>query len=89
VNGIVHPYSKDQYEREETGQRVRITRRDGAVGYYAANGQWLEGAKFGADLHLCGWIMAPRNTHRLLTNTASHATRQQRATTSRQGDLSG
>jgi len=72
VNGIVHPYSRDIYERDGAGDRVQITRSDGSVGYYAGNGQWLEGSKFEADLHLCGWIMSPRNVHRLVANPASH-----------------
>ena len=72
MNGIVHPYSKDLYERDEAEKRVRITRTDGAVGFFAADGRWLEGDKFEADLHLCQWVMAPRNPHRLVVNTASH-----------------
>jgi hypothetical protein len=72
MNGIIHPYSKDLYERDDTGDRIRITRRDGRVGYYAGNGRWLEGAKFDADSHLCEWIIAPRNSHRLATNPVSH-----------------
>jgi hypothetical protein len=72
MNGIVHPYSKDLYERDEDGGRVRITRPDGVLGYYADNGRWLEGAKFDADRHLCGWIMSPRNAHRLSAAPVSH-----------------
>ncbi|MDO3402739.1 hypothetical protein QWI29_22085 [Mycolicibacterium neoaurum] len=72
MNGIRHPYSKDLYEQDEDGTRVRITRADGTVGYYSSAGRWLEGVRFDADLHLCGWIMAPRNVHRLATNPASH-----------------
>lgn len=72
MNGIVHPYSKALYERDEAGDRVRVTRRDGSVGYYAADGHWLAGAKFEADLHLCGWIMSPRSAHRLATTPVSH-----------------
>jgi hypothetical protein len=72
MNGIVHPYSKDLYERDENVARVRITRTDGSIGFYTPDGRWLDGARFEADRHLCGWIMAPRNTHRLVVNTASH-----------------
>lgn len=72
MNGIVHPYSKDLYERDETEGRVRITRTDGSIGFFAADGHWLAGEKFDADLHLCGWIMSPRNVHRLVVNPASH-----------------
>lgn len=71
MNGIVHPYSKDLYERDDTALRVRVTRTDGTVGFYAADGRWLEGAKFDADRHLCGWIMAPRNAHRLAATLVS------------------
>lgn len=63
AGGIRHPYSRDLYEAE--GGRVRITRKDGEVGYYSSAGKWLEGAKFDADPHLCGWVSAPRNAHRI------------------------
>ena len=72
MNGIAHPYAKDLYERDEVAERVRVTRRDGSVGFFACDGHWLEGDKFEADLHLCEWIMAPRNVHRLAVNTAPH-----------------
>jgi hypothetical protein len=73
VNGITHPYSKDVYERDDAADgtpRVRVTLRNGLVGWFDHNGRWLDGEKFEADLHLCGWIAAPRGAHRL--NTASH-----------------
>ena len=70
MNGIVHPYSKDLYELDEDDARIRVTRNDGTVGWFAADGRWLAGEKFDADLHLCGWISAPRGVHRM--NTASH-----------------
>lgn len=63
MNGITHPYSKDFYERD--GEQVKVTRRDGAVGWFAADGRWLEGERFDADLHLCCWIAAPRAAHRM------------------------
>lgn len=69
AGGVRHPYSRDLYELDDQG-RVRVTRRDGEVGYYTAQGRWLEGAKFDADPHLCGWVSSPRNVHRM--NTASH-----------------
>lgn len=73
MNGIVHPYSKDLYERDDDDVRVRVTRADGVVGFYAADGRWLAGERFDADRHLCGWIMSPRSAHRLAsTTTVSH-----------------
>ncbi|WP_216892245.1 hypothetical protein [Nocardia alni] len=72
MNGINHPYSKDLYERDEAEDRVKITRQNGEVGYFAADGRWLEGARFEADLHLCGWIMSPRHAHRLAAKPASN-----------------
>jgi hypothetical protein len=72
VNGIVHPYTKDLYERDDATDRVRVTRYDGTIGFFASDGHWLDGAKFEADLHLCEWIMAPRNVHRLADNPAAH-----------------
>lgn len=65
MNGIMHPYTKDLYERDETADRIRVTRTDGTIGYYTAQGRWIEGVKFDADRHLCGWIMSPRGAHRL------------------------
>jgi hypothetical protein len=62
--GVRHPYSRDLYELDEEG-RVRITRRNGEVGYYSSDGRWLDGVKFDADPHLCGWVSAPRNAHRI------------------------
>ncbi|MFD2396605.1 hypothetical protein ACFSVJ_06855 [Prauserella oleivorans] len=38
---------------------MRVTLRSGEVGYYGADGRWLDGAKFDADPHLCGWVSAP------------------------------
>ncbi|MDX6231820.1 MAG: hypothetical protein QOH68_788 [Nocardioidaceae bacterium] len=70
MNGIIHPYSKELYELDDDGVRVRVTRRDGTVGWFGADGRWLDGARFDADLHLCGWITSPRGVHRM--NTASH-----------------
>jgi hypothetical protein len=67
VNGIVHPYSKDLYERDTEDERVKVTRSNGAVGYFARDGRWLAGERFEADLHLCGWIMSPRHAHRLVS----------------------
>lgn len=72
MNGIRHPYSRDLYELDDDGSRVRVTRRDGAVGYYAADGRWLEGERFDADLHLCGWLMSPRGVHRMAPPPPSH-----------------
>jgi hypothetical protein len=72
MNGIVHPYSKDLYERVDAEDRVKVTRNDGEIGYFAADGCWLDGARFEADKHLCGWIMSPRHAHRLVADPASH-----------------
>lgn len=70
MHGITHPYSRDLYEIDEQG-RVKVTSRDGSqIGFYAANGRWLEGDKFDADPHLCGWVSAPRKEHRI--NTVTH-----------------
>ena len=68
MHGIVHPYSRALYESEDG--MVKVTTADGHVGYFAQDGHWLEGEKFDADLHLCGWVGGPRGVHRL--NTASH-----------------
>lgn len=70
MNGIRHPYSGDLYEVDEG--RVKVTTAADEVGYFASDGRWLEGARLDADLHLCGWLMSPRNAHRLVTAPASH-----------------
>jgi hypothetical protein len=65
ASGLRHPYSRDLYEPAGQG-RVRVTRDStGEVGFYAPSGRWIEGAKFDADPHLCGFISGPRTKHRL------------------------
>jgi hypothetical protein len=70
VHGVRHPYNKALYEPAGPG-RVEVTSRDGRVGFYAADGRWLEGENFDVDPQLCGWVCAPRAVHRMV-NTASH-----------------
>ncbi|HEY0448723.1 hypothetical protein [Actinophytocola sp.] len=66
MNGITHPYSRDVYEVDDDDRtRIKVTRRDGTVGWFAADGRWLAGERFEADLHLCGWLSAPRGVHRM------------------------
>lgn len=69
MQGVRHPYSRALYELDEQG-RVQVTTRDGKIGFFAADGRWLAGDRLDADPHLCGWVSAPRNRHRI--NTASH-----------------
>lgn len=70
MHGVRHPYSRALYE-QEAPNRVQVTTRDGRVGYYAANGGWLDGEKLDVDPHLCSWVCAPRALHRMV-KTASH-----------------
>jgi hypothetical protein len=70
MHGIKHPATNELYEPEGAG-RVLVTRRDGTAGIFAADGHWLEGDKFDADPHMCGWIAGPRGVHRMM-NTVSH-----------------
>lgn len=63
MNGIRHPYTKALYEPEDG--RVKVTEKSGRIGWFAQNGQWLEGDRFDADPQLCVWIGAPRGVHRL------------------------
>ncbi|MWA03212.1 hypothetical protein F8568_023105 [Actinomadura sp. LD22] len=66
MHGLRHPYSFALYEPDGPG-RARVTTRDGEkVGIYAADGRWLEGAKFDVDPHMCGWVCGPRGTHRMM-----------------------
>lgn len=65
MHGVRHPYSRDLYELDDDG-RVRVTSADGTrVAHFTADGRWLEGARFEADPHLCGWVSGPRNQHRV------------------------
>jgi hypothetical protein len=70
MHGLEHPLTHDIYEPDGPG-RVLVTRQDGRVGTYAADGHWLEGDRFDADQHMCGWIAGPRGVHRIM-NTVSH-----------------
>jgi hypothetical protein len=70
MQGLEHPVTHDLYEPDGAG-RVLVTRRDCRAGIYAPDGHWLEGDKFDADPHMCGWIAGPRGVHRMM-NTASH-----------------
>lgn len=70
MHAITHPYSRDVYELDDQG-RVKVTTQDGRVGHFAGDGQWLEGDRFEADAHLCGWVSAPRKQHRA-ANTVTH-----------------
>lgn len=65
VHGVRHPYSKALYE--QVGEsRVQVTMPDGRIGYYAADGRWLDGEKFDVSPQLCLWVCAPRATHRMV-----------------------
>jgi hypothetical protein len=70
MHGVEHPYTRDLYERDDEG-RVEVTKKDGRVGFYGADGHWLEGEIFDVDPQLCLWVCAPRGVHRMV-NTASH-----------------
>lgn len=50
-----HELTGHLYERESEG-RVKITTTDNRVGYYDARGNYLDGDKFHADIHLCNWV---------------------------------
>ena len=63
MNGIRHPFTRALYEFDEG--RVKVTDKDGRVGWFAGNGRWLEGERFDADPQLCVWIAAPRSVHRM------------------------
>jgi hypothetical protein len=71
MHGLTHPYSRDYYEIDESGG-VKVTSRDGSrVGFFAADGHWLDGDRFEADPHLCGWVSAPRKVHRAATPSST------------------
>lgn len=69
MRGLRHTYTRALYELDGTG-RVRVTTRDGEVGFYSRDGRWLEGERFDADPHMCGWISGPRSQHRLMSKAS-------------------
>ena len=54
-----HALSKAIYDVRDDGN-VEVTSRDGAVGVFTPNGEWLSGELRHADPHLCGWLAGPQ-----------------------------
>jgi len=50
-----HELTGNIYERVEEG-RVKVTTTDNRVGYFDDCGNFLDGDKFHADIHLCNWV---------------------------------
>ena len=53
-----HPLSGALYEMEN--DLVKVTTRDGRVGFFDAAGVWVRGEKFSADPHVCVWVGGPQ-----------------------------
>lgn len=62
MEGLVHPFSKATYEKDESGH-VRVTNPDGRVGVFRQDGSWVSGEKVDVDPQMCMWIGAPRRKH--------------------------
>ncbi len=52
---IKHPLSGAVYDLEADGT-VRVQAKDGSIGTFDKNGNWLDGDVKQADPHLCLWI---------------------------------
>lgn len=50
-----HELTGHVYERVEEG-RVKVTTTDNRVGFFDDRGNFLDGDKFHADIHLCNWV---------------------------------
>jgi phenylpropionate dioxygenase-like ring-hydroxylating dioxygenase large terminal subunit len=50
-----HELTGNIYDRVEEG-RVKVTTTDNRVGYFDDRGNFLDGDKFHADIHLCNWV---------------------------------
>ena len=62
--GIIHPFDGALYEQDGHGA-LKITKKDGRVGYYRKDGSYVSGEVFDVDPQLCGWVGGPRAMHRL------------------------
>jgi hypothetical protein len=69
VNGIVHPFSKALYERDEDGN-IRVTDGD-RVGVFTTGGRWLSGELRECDPQLCGWVGGPQVAHHRLARQSA------------------
>jgi hypothetical protein len=59
-----HALSGALYDVRDDGC-VDVTARDGTVGTFTADGQWVRGELRHADPHLCGWLAGPQLPPRL------------------------
>ena len=62
--GVIHPFNRAVYEQDGNGA-VRVTLKDGRIGRFRRDGQWIEGDVFDVDPQLCGWVGGPKAQHRL------------------------
>ena len=58
MNGIVHPFTKALYERDESGH-IRVTAGDRS-GIFGVDGRWISGELRECDPQLCGWVGGPQ-----------------------------
>ncbi|MFN8021496.1 MAG: hypothetical protein U0Q03_08215 [Acidimicrobiales bacterium] len=64
----MHPFTRALYEQDGHGH-VRVT-RDGKVGIFTTEGQWLDGELYEADPHLCGWVGGPKLAHHRISHSS-------------------
>lgn len=59
-----HALSGALYSVRDDGN-LDVTARDGTVGLFTPNGDWIGGELTHADPHLCGWLAGPQLPSRL------------------------
>lgn len=69
MNGIVHPFSKALYERDEDGN-IKVTDGD-RVGVFTSGGRWVSGELKECDPQLCGWVAGPQVAHHRLARQSA------------------
>jgi hypothetical protein len=59
-----HALSGAIYDVRNDGN-IDVTSRDGQLGTFTPDGEWIEGDLHHADPHLCGWLAGPQLPPRL------------------------
>ncbi|MBB32980.1 MAG: hypothetical protein CL455_04965 [Acidimicrobiaceae bacterium] len=64
--GIRHGFSRALYQRAAEN-KIKVTTKEGVIGFFDGEGRWIEGELYEADPELCIWLAAKRidASHRL------------------------
>jgi hypothetical protein len=58
---VTHPLSGDVYELSDDGL-VKVTTKDGRVGFFTADAEHVSGELRAADPHVLDWVGGPQAT---------------------------